>query len=67
MSLPRELVVHGTLSRPVRGDTEPWEYIGAAATPRTKFDPFARCVRPRGTPLKITHLGRKILAHVLRT
>jgi hypothetical protein len=67
MSLSRQLFVNGALARPLRGDAEPWQYIGSAATPRASFDPFARRVRPRNHSLKVTANGWKTLLNVLRT
>jgi hypothetical protein len=55
------------LSRPLRGDAEPWQYVGSAASPRAVFDPFARRVRPRSHSLKVTVSGWKTLLNVLRT
>jgi hypothetical protein len=66
MSLPRQLFANGTLARPLRGDVESWEYIGASATPRTSFDPYARRARPRRQSLRVTAGGWRILLNVLR-
>jgi len=66
MSLSRQLFVNGALARPLRGDAEPWQYIGSAATPRATFDPYARRARPRSHSLKVTASGWKILLNVLR-
>ncbi|MGA2051790.1 MAG: hypothetical protein ABSH19_00620 [Opitutales bacterium] len=67
MSISRQLFVNGALARPLRGDAEPWQYIGTAATPRASFDPFARRARPRSQSLKVTTTGWKTLLNVLRT
>ncbi len=67
MSLSRQLFVKGVLSRPLRGDAEPWQYVGSAASPRAVFDPFARRVRPRSHSLKVTFNGWKTLLNVLRS
>jgi hypothetical protein len=66
MNLTRKLLTNGALARPLRGDAEPWQYIGTAATPRASFDPFARRARPRNHSLKVSAAGWKFLLNVLR-
>jgi hypothetical protein len=66
MNLLRHLMTSGTLSRPVRGEAGPWQYIGAGAAPRVNPDSYARRIPSRRSSLKVNAAGWRILLNVLR-
>ncbi|HTB64381.1 MAG TPA: hypothetical protein VK737_12425 [Opitutales bacterium] len=54
-----------SLHRPLRGDAEPWQYVGVSMPSRSLFDPAARRVRRRPS-LKVNAAGWRTLLNVLR-
>jgi len=65
MSLTRPDSTHRPLLRPVRGDAEPWQYVGVSVPSRALFDPMTSRVRRRPS-LKVNPAGWRILLNVLR-
>ncbi len=65
MSITRHDPANRHLLRPIRGDAEPWQYIGVSVASRALFDPMTSRVRRRPS-LKINPAGWRILQNVLR-
>jgi hypothetical protein len=65
MSHTRHDFAHRTLERPLRGDAEPWQYVGVSVPTRALFDPATSRVRRRPS-LKVNAAGWRILLNVLR-
>jgi len=54
-----------SLSRPLRGEAEPWQYIGYTVPSRAVFDPSPGVSRRRPST-KVNAAGWRILLNVLR-
>ncbi len=65
MNLTRHQFASRSLSRPLRGDAEPWQYIGYTIPSRSIFDPSPGGYRRRPS-LKVNAAGWRVLLNVLR-
>ncbi len=65
MNLTRHQMTSRGLSRPLRGDAEPWQYVGYTIPSRAVFDPSPGVSRLRPS-LKVNAAGWRVLLNVLR-
>jgi len=65
MNLTRHQSASRALSRPLRGDAEPWQYVGYTIPSRAVFDPSPGVYR-RHRSLKVNAAGWRVLLNVLR-
>lgn len=65
MSHSRHDFAHRFLQRPLRGDAEPWQYVGVSVPTRALFDPASSRMRHRPS-LKVNAAGWRTLLNVLR-
>jgi hypothetical protein len=66
MNLSHQTHTSRSLSRPLRGDAEPWQYVGISVPSRSLFDPQASRAQRRQPSLKVNPAGWRILLNVLR-
>ncbi len=66
MNLSHPTHASRSLSRPLRGDAEPWQYVGFSVPSRSLFDPKASRAQRRQASLKVNAAGWRILLNVLR-
>jgi hypothetical protein len=66
MNLTHPTQASRSLSRPLRGDAEPWQYVGFSVPSRSLFDPRASRAHRRQTSLKVNAAGLRTLLNVLR-
>lgn len=66
MNLSHHTHTSRPLSRPLRGDAEPWQYVGVSVPSRSLFDPRATRAQRRQTSLKVNPASWRTLLNVLR-